>query len=148
MTSAVGSRSTWALLTLVLASCSNSSTSASSAQAAGPGALRLNLHPTSSIVSLGTPVDVTISLRDAQGGRASATHMLQVELSVERGPRKTIELKPGDTEVDVSVTPTREGILEIRAAGRELVPGTCVVKVTRPEPSQARARQVPRGARP
>ncbi len=90
-------------------------------------------------------MELTIALRDAQGDRASAPHALSVELSVERGPPAKVEFRPGDTEMDVSVTPTREGILEIRAVGRELVPGTCAIKVTRaqartPAPRQHRER--------
>ncbi len=136
MTSALGSR-TWALLVLVLTSCSKPAPSASPAQDVGPGAIRLHLHTSFPVVPLGTAVDVTIALRDVEGDRASAPHALEVELSVEGGPRTTVEFQPGETEVDVSLTPTRAGILEIRAAGRELLPGSCFVKVTRPASARA-----------
>lgn len=148
MKSAPGSRSSFALLALVLTSCSSPTPGTPGGLAANPAALRLSLHTPFAVVPLGTDVDVTIALRDAQGGRASAPRALAIELSVEGGPRTKVDLQPGETERDVAVTPTREGILEIRASGGELVPGSCFVKVTRPEPSRARARHVPSGSRP
>lgn len=145
MTTAPGARSAWALLAL-LTFCSDPAPGASRAQDAGPGAIRLHLRASFSVVPRGTAVDVTVALRDGEGGPASAPHAIQVELSVEGGPRKTVEFQPGETEMDVSLTPVREGILEIRASGRELVPGSCYVKVTRPQASLLRDRR--RGTSP
>jgi hypothetical protein len=118
---------------MALTICSILAPSASRAQDGGHGAIRLHVHTSSPVVPLGSEVDVTIALRDVAGGSARAPHALEVDLYVDGGPQTEVVFQPGETEVNVSVSPRQEGILELRAEGREVLPGSCFVKVTPPE---------------
>jgi len=95
--------------------------------------VKLTVLASEETVRRGQQVMVQIGLRDARDRPAKAPHDYTVTVDVLSSAGKvqsrSVTIKAGETEARLNITPTEDGIVELRAKHRELLDGGAALKV-------------------